>query len=248
MTRYLRKVSLIAALSLAAAGAVTAAEKEEKTEKPARAAGARGQRNAASRPVFLDKEHAPKVREGWKRLFNGKDLEGWKSFPKDRPNSWKVEPGRVLASIVKPGEHGTNIFTEENFGDFEIYYEFLVPKNGNSGVFLRGQYEIQVQDDYGEQPGAKDWGNGGIYNQKKPSKNASKPQGEWQSVYATMIGKKINVWLNGEKIIDNYEPPRPTHLYGDLKVKEGDPEGPIVLQGDHTAIRYRLLFIKPIKK
>ena len=244
MNAITRKISLSVFVSLAAAITVTAAEKEGKTEPTPKAE--RTERRGRAR--FLDQDHAPKPRQGWTRLFNGKDLKGWKAFPADRHNSWKVEDGGVLASLVKPGEHGTNIYTEEKYGDFEFYCEYLVPKNGNSGEFLRGQDEIQVQDDHGEPAGKKDWGNGGIYGQQKPSKNASKPQGEWQVFYATIVGKKINVWLNGEQIIKDYEPPRPTHLYGELKVKDGDPTGPIVLQGDHTAIKYRQVWIKPIKK
>jgi hypothetical protein len=243
MKRYIKSVLFIGALSLCAAVALAAEEKKEGGERQ----GRRGDR-ATSRPAFLDKEHAPKPRDReWVRLFNRRDLKGWKPFSEKGPNSWKVVDG-ILAIDFKEGEHGTNLVSDEKFGDFEIYYEYLVPKDGNSGVFLRGQYEIQIQADHGQPSDKpKDWGNGGIYGQKAPSKNASKPVGEWQSVYATIIGKKITVFLNGEKIIDNYEAPRATHLYGEVKVKDGDPTGPIILQGDHKPIKFRYVMVKPIK-
>ncbi|HPD31412.1 MAG TPA: DUF1080 domain-containing protein [Phycisphaerae bacterium] len=241
MQRYVKYFLLIGTLPLSAAIVLAAeGQKKEAGERQAKREDA-----AATQPAYLDKEHAPRGK-GWIKLFNGKNLKGWKSIPENRPNSWKVENG-ILVSDFKEGEHGTNIFSEKKFGDFEIYYEYLVPKNGNSGVFLRGQYEIQIQADHGvpsDKP--RDWGNGGIYGQKAPSRNVSKPDGEWQSVYATMIGKKITVFLNGEKIIDNYEPPRATHLYGELKIKDGDPTGPILLQGDHKPIKFRYVMIKPI--
>lgn len=245
MGRYVAKAVAILAISLIAAGGVIGAEETEKAAKPARAA--RGRNRATTRPAYLDKEHAPKGK-GWIALFDGKDLDGWKSFPEDRPNSWKVKDG-ILTSTFKEGGHGSNIATEKKFKDFEIYYEYRVPKNGNSGVFLRGQYEIQVIDDHGvpaEKP--KDWGNGGIYGQKAPSKNASKPLGEWQANYAKIVGKKITVFVNGEKVIDEFEPPKATHLYGELGVKDGDPTGPILLQGDHKPIEYRYVMIKPIEE
>ncbi len=243
MTRHLtRALAIVGLLGIAAGGVIAAEKAEKKGERRAERQG-----RAASRPAFVDPEHAPRGK-GWIPLFNGKDLEGWKSFPANKPNTWKAEK-RELVSTFPEGEHGTNIYTDRKFQDFEIYYEYLVPKDGNSGVFLRGQYEIQIKQDYGR-PADKpdDWGNGGIYGQKAPSKNASKPLGEWQAVYATMIGKEITVYLNGEKIIDKWVPPRPTHLYGELGVKAGDPSGPIVLQGDHKPIRFRRIFIKPLKE
>jgi hypothetical protein len=242
MNRYLKGVLVFCTLSLCAAVALAAEEKKEGGE---RRAGRR--ERPTTRPAYLDKEHAPKPRDrAWVRLFNGRDLKGWKSIPDKGTNSWKVVDG-ILVSDFKEGEHGTNLVSDEKFGDFEIYYEYLVPKDGNSGVFLRGQYEIQIQADHGQPADKpKDWGNGGIYGMKAPSKNASKPEGEWQVVYATVIGKKITVFLNEQKIIDNFEAPHATHIYGESKVKEGDPTGPILLQGDHRPIKFRYVMVKPI--
>ncbi|MBI4581438.1 MAG: DUF1080 domain-containing protein [Planctomycetes bacterium] len=244
MNRSIAQASVIVALSVVAAGGiVVAAERAEKAEKPAKV----GKAKPTTRPAYLDKEHAPRGK-GWLPLFNGKDLSGWKTFPDDRPNSWKVEDG-ILVSTFKEGQHGRNLYTERKFDDFELYYEYQVPKNGNSGVFLRGQYEIQVMDDHGvpsDKP--KDWGNGGIYGQKAPSKNVSKPAGEWQSGYAKVVGNKITVFINGQKVIDEFAAPAATHLYEELNIKEGEPTGPILLQGDHRPINYRHVMIKPLKK
>ncbi len=203
--------------------------------------------NAVPLAGFLDKEHAP-TGEGWIRLFDGRTLEGWKALHEDRKHTWKVVDG-VLEADFPEGQHGTNIYTDRKFEDFEIYYEYLVPPNGNSGVFLRGQYEIQIQDDHGvpvDKP--KDWGNGGMYGQKAPSRNVSKPQGQWQSVYATIQGRKINVWLNGQRIIEDYEPPKATHIYRESGVKDGDPTGPIILQGDHKPIKFRHVMLRPLPR
>ena len=223
--------SVVVTLLLVAVRSTTANDAATEPENPPKAAKA----HPASQPAYLDKEHAPKGK-GWTALFNGKDLTGWQSLPKDRPNSWKVENG-VLVNTSKEHDHGTNLCTDRKYWDYEIYYEYCVPENGNSGVYLRGQYEIQILDDYGvpsDKP--KHWGNGGICNQKTPSKNASKPAGEWQSGYARIIGEKISVFINGQQVIEEFVPP-----------KQGDPKGPILLQGDQTPIKFRCVFIKPTK-
>lgn len=257
MNRWM-KWATITTLSLFAAGVTYAEEKADK-EKTARAKdGIKADgRKATSQPAYRVPKRVPKSKD-WIQLFNGTDLKGWKSFPADRPNSWKVVNGILQSKPgpeVKPEEwHGTNIYTEKQFKDFEIYYEYKVPENGNSGVFLRGLFEIQIKADYGipvDQLKEKaDWGNGGIYGQKTASKNASKPASEWQAVYARMIGNKITVFLNGEKIHDEYQPPGPTHVYKemkDVKAKETGP-GPIILQGDHRPIEFRAVAIRPIEK
>ena len=89
-------------------------------------------------------------------------------------------------------------------------------------------------------------GNGGLWSLKSPSKNVSKPAGEWQSIYAKLVGNTVTVILNGEKIIDNFKLERPTHLYAEMKhIKHGEP-GPILLQGDHKPIDYRHVMLRPI--
>jgi hypothetical protein len=193
---------------------------------------------AAEKPA---KGKFPK-REGWIKLFDGKDLKGWHPRRPDAKMSWKVEKG-VLVNDLKPGQHGVDIISEEKFEDFELHIEFKVPKRGNSGVYLRGRYEVQVCDSFGEKATAESCG--AIYGQKPPSENASLKPGEWQTYDITLKGKTLTVHQNGKLIIDKYELPGPTGGALDDKVNE---PGPLMLQGDHTAVDYRNIYIKPLKK
>jgi hypothetical protein len=192
--------------------------------------------------TFLDQNNAPKG-QGWIALFNGQDITGWKSMTPNAPMSWKAVDG----TLVNERAHGVNIYTEQTFKDFELYAEYKIPEGGNSGIFLRGIYEIQIIDDYGvpvDKP--KDSGNGGMWSLKPPCKNVSKPAGQWQSIYAKLVGDTITVILNGQKIIDNFKLERPTFVYDELKIKPGEP-GPILIQGDHKPIEYRNLFVRPVQ-
>lgn len=192
---------------------------------------------------FLDKVNGPKG-AGWVPLCNGKDMGGWISMSPKAPMSWKVADGM----LVNEKAHGVNIYTEQKWKDFEFYAEYKLPPGGNSGIFLRGLYEIQIKDDFGV-PSDKpsDWGNGGLWSMKAPPKNVSKPPGEWQSIYARIVDDRITVILNGETTIDNFKVDRPTVYYDEMKpvVKPGEP-GPVLLQGDHKPIEYRHVMVRPI--
>lgn len=196
-------------------------------------------------PNALDPEHAPKG-SGWKCLFNGKDLTGWhRRADHDRPLSWKVEDG-LLTNALEPGQHGTDLVTDEKFRNFEIYYEYRVPKSSNSGMYLRGLYEVQILEDGGAEPGPGT--NGGIWATAAPRINASKPAGEWQSSYVKICGQQVKlVVLNGETIHENVELTRPTG--GDLRDQIGmDEPGPIMIQGDHGEIQLRNIWIREIQR
>src|SRR5687767_7841506 len=143
---------------------------------------------------YLDREHAPKG-EGWIDLYNGKDLSGWKKREPDARMSWKVVDG-ILTNDAPHDNPGVDIISEKKFDDYEIYYEYKLPKHSNSGMYLRGRYEIQILEDHGTEATVES--NGGIYSLIAPTKNVSKPAGEWQVVYANIKGRKVNVWLNGE--------------------------------------------------
>jgi hypothetical protein len=181
-------------------------------------------------------------KDGWVKLFNGKDLKGWHVRNPKANMSWKVENG-VLVNDLKKGEHGVDLVTDQKFVDFELHVEFKVPKDGNSGVYLRGRYEVQVLDSFGDQPNAESCG--GIYGQKAPSENASLKPGEWQTYDITLKGKTVTVVHNGKLVVDKYDLPGPTG--GALDRRVSDP-GPLMLQGDHTAVDYRNIYIKPLKK
>ncbi|HOJ53501.1 MAG TPA: DUF1080 domain-containing protein [Phycisphaerae bacterium] len=170
-------------------------------------------------------------------LFNGKDLTGWKPLGDPAKFNWKVVDG-----ILHCDGRAANIVTEETFGDFKLHVEFKVPQGGNSGVYLRGRYEIQVADSHGRPPGEHDCG--GLYSRLAPKENASKPAGEWQTFDITLIDHYMTVVWNGKLVHDNVEIEGITG--GAIDSKENEP-GPIYLQGDHTSIDYRKITLTPAK-
>ncbi len=177
--------------------------------------------------------------EGWISLFNGKNLDGWTTGKKR--NSWRAEDG-VMANTSSHEHRGTNIHTERKFKNFKLHIEFKVPKDGNSGVYLRGRKEVQVHDSYGVKK-PKHGHCGGIYSKSAPEVNACKPAGEWQSFDITIVGDTITVYQNGKLVQDHVKVPG--HTGGSLGGKPGTP-GPIMLQGDHTNVWYRNIYLKPI--
>lgn len=190
---------------------------------------------------YLDAANAPKGK-GWISLCNGKDLTGWVQRHKDRPMSWAVSGGNMINFSTHEAK-GCDIYTEQKFDDFEIYYEYLVPRGSNSGLYLRGRYEIQILDDGDSGPAPHT--DGAFYSVKAPSEKASLGVMKWQSVYAKIVGRKATVILNGKKIHDNFELPRPTG--GELDGNVDQP-GPIMLQGDHGSLVVRKLKLRPIGK
>ena len=127
-----------------------------------------------------------------------------------------------------------NLITNELFTDFKLHIEFRYPKGSNSGIYLRGRYEVQVEDNYGRDPESTLFG--GIYGFLTPNQMAAKKHGEWQSYDITLIGRRVSIVANGIKIINDQIIPGITG--GALDSKEGNP-GPIMLQGDHGVIEYR---------
>ncbi len=182
--------------------------------------------------------------QGFRPLFNGKDLSGWHLRNPNGHNSWTVLPGGVLKNTVEKGVHGTDLVTDQKFWNFTVRYEYMTPENSNSGFYLRGRHEIQILGDY--KAGNTSLGsNGAIYNFKAPDKFVTKPAGEWQQVEATIIGDRITVTMNGVKIHDNVKCDRATGSEIDNKVNE---PGPIFLQGDHGTVSFRNIEIKELPK
>ena len=166
-------------------------------------------------------------------LLNGRDLTGWHV---NGANSWEVAGGELRNT-----KSGGNLVTDRTFDDFKLHVDFRVPKGGNSGVYLRGRYEVQIADssvDDATSLGAL----GAVYGFLAPNAAAGKPAGEWQSLDVTLVGRLVTVVLNGKTIICNQEIPGITG--GALDSKEGEP-GPIYLQGDHTAVDYRNIVLTP---
>lgn len=171
------------------------------------------------------------------QLFNGKDLTGWKPRNNNHPNCWSVADG--LMTNKTPC---ADLISERKFTDFKANIEFQVPANGNSGVYLRGRYEVQISDGYKQTLDSLRMG--AVYGWLKPLTNAAKAPGEWQSLDITLIGRKVTVVFNGQTIIDNETIHGITG--GALDSDEAAP-GPIMLQGDHTKILYRKVEITPAK-
>lgn len=183
---------------------------------------------------------ATELAEGFRPLFNGEDLQGWRLRNADGVPSWSAQNGMLVNEMPENG-HGTDLVSTESFRDFTVRYEYLIPKGANSGFYLRGRYEIQILDDHGQAPG--DGSNGALYSLKPPARNVSKPAGQWQQVEATLRGNRVTVVLNGVTIHDNVELTRPTGGQLDNHV---DQPGPFLLQGDHGAVAFRNLRIKPL--
>lgn len=181
--------------------------------------------------------------DGFVPLFNGKDTAGWHLRNPAGHNSWKIEDG-ILKNIVNKGEHGTDLVTDQKFWNFTVRYEYLVPDNSNSGFYLRGRHEIQILGD-ARSGKATPQANGAIYGVRAPDKFVSRPGGVWQRAEATMIGNRITVILNGEKIHDNVECKTPTGAEIDRRVNE---PGPIFLQGDHGTVWFRNIRIMELPK
>ncbi len=172
------------------------------------------------------------------KLFNGKDLNNWDYQPAGRESHWKAVDG-----VMVNAEHGANIYTKQQFADFKLTLDVKVPEHGNSGIYLRGRYEVQVAADHGKGPSPG--GMGAVYARVVPSTNASKPADEWQTFEIRFVNYWLTVVLNGTTIVDNQMIEGITG--GAIDSRERLP-GPILLQGDHGHIEYRNLVLTPVAK
>jgi Domain of Unknown Function (DUF1080) len=214
--------------------------------------------------------------EGGKSLI-GTDLSGWKLKDANLSKTWVVvgdvrldpaDPKKLVGSgeatseksalFRTPIAKGSDIYTEQEFGDCEIHLEFVVPKSSNSGVYLMGRYEVQVLDSFGTPDDKLGQGDvGAIYSAAKPASNAAKEPGEWQTFdiifqaprfeggKKTQNAKFLSVKLNGKEIQKNVEVKAPTggQLYNDEK-----PTGPLLFQGDHGIVAFRNVRVKENKQ
>ena len=166
-------------------------------------------------------------------LFNGEDLEGWQAMIPSKELGWSVEDG-----ILTNQPNANNLVSEAKFWNFRLHAEYRLVDRSNSGIGLRGRYEVQVLDDHGREPTKQ--GHGSIYYRIVPSENASKPAGEWQTMDVTLIGRDVTVVLNGTTIIDKAEIEGLTAMGHDPN--EGEP-GPISIQGDHEKVEFRKITV-----
>ncbi len=180
-------------------------------------------------------------------LFNGSNLDGWRLTNPGQTNGWSVEDGILVNNPVqqKGKRHISygNLRTVAEFEDFNLKLEVKVLKGENSGIYLRGIYEIQVSDTYGRKLDSHNMG--GVYSRIKPVVNAEKPAGQWQTMNITLLDRHVTVVLNDKVIIDNQ--PLLGCTGGAMWSDEFRP-GPIYLQGDHTGINYRNIVLTPIIK
>jgi hypothetical protein len=179
-------------------------------------------------------------------LFNGTSLDGWMLTTDGQKNGWSAEGGLLINKAIQPeGGHVSygNLRTVAEFEDFNLKLEVRVNKGENSGVYLRGIYEVQVADTYGRPLDSHNMG--GVYSRITPRMAAEKPAGEWQTMDITLVDRHVTVILNGRKIIDNE--PLLGCTGGALTSDEFKP-GPIYLQGDHTGICYRNIVLTPVAK
>ncbi|MEI7523028.1 MAG: DUF1080 domain-containing protein [Mariniphaga sp.] len=180
-------------------------------------------------------------------LFNGKDLTGWRLINEKQKNGFFVKDGVLTndPAQIEGAPHVSygNLRTDQEFEDFNLKLEVNVPEGSNSGVYLRGMYEVQVIDSYGK---ALDPHNmGAVYSRITPTSAAEKPAGTWQTMDITLCDRHATVILNGVKIIDNQPIYGPTG--GAMKSDVFTP-GPIYLQGDHGKVYYKNLVLTPIVK
>ncbi|MCE9567829.1 MAG: DUF1080 domain-containing protein [Planctomycetes bacterium] len=217
-------------------------------------------------PISSAAEEAPK------QAFNGKNLDGWK-VKDEKKSKWKVcgavvnpdKPGELAEAPLTTGtpyltnlsSGGTDIFTEAKFGDVLVEVEFMYPKGSNSGVYLMGEYEVQIIDSFGKPDDKLGQGDlGGIYHNAAPKKNAAKKPGEWQKFVIEFQAPKfegdkkisnakfLKVTLNDEVIHENVEAKGSTG--GGLTGKEA-ATGPLMFQGDHGPVAFRNIKITPKK-
>ena len=210
--------------------------------------------NGADRAEFTGKRTAPmpeapdlkSVKFGPPiQLFNGKDTSGWRLTDPGAVNGWSAKDGLLVNNPHqedgKPHLNYGNLRTEGEFEDFRLKLEVRLAKGGNSGVYLRGIYEVQVAETYGKPLDSHNMG--GLYSRIKPAVSAEKPPGEWQTMDITLVKRHLTVILNGKTLIAN-QPVR--GCTGGALWSDVSRPGPLYLQGDHTGVEYRNISVTPV--
>jgi hypothetical protein len=199
--------------------------------------------------------------------FNGKDLTGWRTKGDPQQSNWTVGTASLDPSdltklqaapegkeLINAGAHGLDLYSDAKFGDAMIELEVMVPRRSNSGIYVMGEYEIQILDSYGRTKlGMGDMG--AIYSAAVPSKNASKPPGQWQKYVIEYTaprfneqGKKtanariVKITLNDQVIHEDVELKGATP--GGVSGKEAQT-GPLMFQGNHGEVAFRNIKITP---
>jgi Domain of Unknown Function (DUF1080) len=168
------------------------------------------------------------------QLLEGADLAAWQPAPNSQ---WRVADG-----VLTNQKSGANLVTRQRFTDFKLHLEFRYPKGSNSGVYLRGRYEVQIEDSTGTEPASGVLA--AVYGFLPPNENAARKAGEWQTFDITLVGRLVTVVLNGKTVICSQEIPGITG--GALDSDEG-ASGPLMLQGDHGPVDFRNIVLTPAK-
>jgi hypothetical protein len=170
-------------------------------------------------------------------LFDGKTLDGWKLRDTKKKNGWAAASGELV--VVEPKDNA-DLVSDRVFQDMKVHIEFNVDPKSNSGVYLRGRYEIQIEaeDPHAGSPAQKA---GSVYSRIPPTENASRPAGEWQTYDLEIVGRQVSVTLNGQKVVQGVVD---GITGGALNPFEDEP-GPLMLQGDHGKVRFRNIVVTP---
>jgi Domain of Unknown Function (DUF1080) len=219
---------------------------------------------SASLAADAKKDNTPP--EGFTALFNGKDLTNWQGLV-ELPQRAKLSPDELAEKqkaanekylphwtiedgvLVYDGK-GQSLQTAKDYGNFELYVDWKIPPKGDSGIYLRGNPQVQIwdsehlADNLAED---RDKGSGGLWNNpkgspgKQPLENADKPIGEWNTFHIIMVGDKVTVFLNGKKVVDD----APLANYWE-KGKPLPATGPIELQHHGDKLWFKNIYIKEL--
>jgi hypothetical protein len=173
-------------------------------------------------------------------LFDGKTLSGWKLRDPKKRNGWAARDGELV--VAEPKDNA-DLVTEQSFQDMKLHVEFNVDPKSNSGVYLRGRYEIQILDNPDAEMAMDSHGCGALYSRVAPKRDATKPAGEWQTYDITFVGRQLTVVLNGQEIVNTVVE---GITGGALSPFEGEA-GPLMLQGDHGKVRFRNIVVTPAR-
>jgi ketosteroid isomerase-like protein len=169
-------------------------------------------------------------------LFNGKDLTGWTPTAFGR-NNWAVRDGTLVTTAAE----GANLFTTEKFQDFKLHIELRLPKGGDTGIFLRGRYEVQARPDTATNGWPSALTTGAIYSFLTPNENAALGPGRWQTMDITLVGRRVTVVVNGKTVIADQIIPG---VSGSALDADESAPGPIMLQGEElTTVEFRNITI-----
>jgi len=170
-------------------------------------------------------------------LFDGKTLNGWKLRDPKSKNGWAVVNGEL--AVVDPKDN-SDLVSERTFQDMKLHIEFNAPLHSNSGVYLRGRYEIQIET---EDPasGHDTQKCGAVYSRVAPKVNAAKPAGEWNTYEITFVGRQVTVVFNGQTVVQGVI----EGITGGALSPWEDEPGPLMLQGDHGKVRFRNVVVTP---